>query len=163
MSTSSLTPARSRTVSGSSVSSSFATSAKSSPGATSIASTSGSVRLDAPKLAPDMRRQFYRDLQGLTRYVDRDLRQRITSVHANAKHISAQSKHIRVQTYAVAKETRKWEELASKAALGLKEAGDVQNWAEILEVELSALEETMRLVIEKEEAEATAKKQQSKR
>ncbi|KAK9384055.1 uncharacterized protein V2V93DRAFT_319026 [Kockiozyma suomiensis] len=96
--------------------------------------------------AAELRRQFYRDLQSLTQYVDRDLRQRITSVHANAKHISTQTKEIRVRTGALAQDTTKWEELADKATQALKEAGDVQNWAEILEVEISALEETMRIV-----------------
>ncbi|KAK9387221.1 hypothetical protein V1515DRAFT_602205 [Lipomyces mesembrius] len=106
----------------------------------------GVLKIDVPRLPADIRKQFYRDLQSLTHYVDRDLRQRITSVHANAKLISAQSKHIRGQTFALVKETRKWEETAGKASAILKEAGDVQNWAEILEVELSALEETLRIV-----------------
>ncbi|KAK9375004.1 uncharacterized protein V1513DRAFT_431432 [Lipomyces chichibuensis] len=106
----------------------------------------GVLKIDVPRLPADIRKQFYRDLQSLTHYVDRDLRQRITSVHANAKLISSQSKHIRGQTFALAKETRKWEETAGKASAILKEAGDVQNWAEILEVELSALEETFRIV-----------------
>lgn len=70
--------------------------------------------------AAELRRQFYRDLQSLTQYVDRDLRQRITSVHANAKHISTQTKEIRVRTGALAQDTTKWEELADKATQALK-------------------------------------------
>ncbi|KAK9239616.1 hypothetical protein V1525DRAFT_29307 [Lipomyces kononenkoae] len=108
----------------------------------------GVLKIDVPRLPADIRKQFYRDLQSLTHYVDRDLRQRITSVHGNAKLISSQSRHIRAQTFALVKETRKWEEIAAKASGILKEAGDVQNWAEILEVELSALEETLRIVSE---------------
>ncbi|KAK9365445.1 hypothetical protein V1509DRAFT_381913 [Lipomyces kononenkoae] len=110
----------------------------------------GVLKIDVPRLPADIRKQFYRDLQSLTHYVDRDLRQRITSVHTNAKLISSQSKHIRAQTFALVKETRKWEEIAVRASGILKEAGDLQNWAEILEVELSALEETLRIVNEKE-------------
>ncbi|KAK7202767.1 hypothetical protein BZA70DRAFT_93106 [Myxozyma melibiosi] len=102
--------------------------------------------LQLPAVTADLRRQFYKDLQSLTQYVDRDLRQRITSVHANSKHIATQSKEIRVRTGALAKDATKWEELSGKATQALKEAGDVQNWAEILEVEISALEETMRIV-----------------
>ncbi|KAK9323077.1 hypothetical protein V1517DRAFT_321430 [Lipomyces orientalis] len=117
-----------------------------SAAATSPAVDTGVLKIDVPRLPADVRKEFYRDLQSLTHYVDRDLRQRITSVHANAKHISAQSKHIRGQTMALLKETRKWEETANRASEILKEAGDVQNWAEILEVELSALEETLRIV-----------------
>ncbi|KAJ8097060.1 hypothetical protein POJ06DRAFT_262424 [Lipomyces tetrasporus] len=123
-----------------------ATTTTASTAAPAPAVDTGVLKIDVPRLPADIRKQFYRDLQSLTHYVDRDLRQRITSVHANAKHISAQSKHIRGQTMALVKETRKWEETANKASEILKEAGDVQNWAEILEVELSALEESLRIV-----------------
>ncbi|KAK9479598.1 hypothetical protein V1514DRAFT_318824 [Lipomyces japonicus] len=99
----------------------------------------------------DLRRQFERDLAGLTRFIDRDLRQRITSVHANAKHISTQSKHLRAQTFVLARDTRTWHDVAARAGAVLKQAGDVQNWAEILQVEICGLEEAARLVHEEHE------------
>ncbi|KAK9455759.1 hypothetical protein V1511DRAFT_510624 [Dipodascopsis uninucleata] len=101
------------------------------------------------RLTADMKKHFYRELQTITRGIDKDLRQRISSVHTNAKHISVQSRNIRSLTYSLVKETRKWEEIAGRATMTLKEAGDVQNWAEILEVEISALEETIRLIEDK--------------
>ncbi|KAK9473579.1 uncharacterized protein V1510DRAFT_414419 [Dipodascopsis tothii] len=99
------------------------------------------------KMSAAERRECYRDLQGLTQYIGRDLRQGITSVHGNAKHISNQCKFIHSQIQNTnTRDAKKWEELADRATIALKEAGDIQNWAEIMEVEISALEETMRLV-----------------
>ncbi|KAK9464497.1 hypothetical protein V1512DRAFT_230698 [Lipomyces arxii] len=100
-------------------------------------------RLMNERLPATIRYQFYRDLQSLTHYVDHDLRQRITSVHTNAKHIATQSKDIKLQTHVLSKQTRKYEDLVTNASIALKQAGDIQNWAEILEVELSALEQTL--------------------
>ncbi|KAK9463934.1 uncharacterized protein V1516DRAFT_669075 [Lipomyces oligophaga] len=114
----------------------------------SVSISSSAAPLRIPKLPADLRRQFYRDLQGLTQYVDNDLRTRISSIHSSAETISTQSKQVRIQTALLTKETTRWNETADKATTILKEAGDIQNWAEILEVELSALEETMRIVYE---------------
>ncbi|KAF2428698.1 hypothetical protein EJ08DRAFT_315980 [Tothia fuscella] len=87
---------------------------------------------------------------------DADLQRRVADLHANSKSIEQQEKELKKHTAALAKETVKWEKLVDSSTKKLKEFGDVQNWAEVMERDLLVLEETMRLVEGRPEVESAS-------
>jgi hypothetical protein len=88
--------------------------------------------------------------------VDNELRTRTADLHANAEAISKQEKELAKQTAALAKESAQWEKLLNGGTKKLNEVGDIQNWAEMIERDLLVLEETMRMVDGKKEAETAS-------
>lgn len=75
------------------------------------------------------------------------LAQQASILHAGSQAIAAQDKTLRQNAASLSKnETRAWQREMEKAAKALKEVGDVQNWAEMLERDLCVLEETARQV-----------------
>ena len=68
--------------------------------------------------------------------------------------MAAQEAELAKQTALLAKESQQYQQLADESRGKLKEIGDVQNWAELLERDLLVLEETVRVV---EEGEAGGK------
>ena len=73
------------------------------------------------------------------------LESRVSDIHGNSKAISKQEDDLARSTKKLAEETRKHQKMANDAAGKLKELGDIQNWAEVLERDLLVLEETMRM------------------
>lgn len=67
-------------------------------------------------------------------------------LHANAAALSKQEKDVIRGTEGLRKENDKLEKLARDTERKVKEIGNVQNWAEVLERDFLVLEETMRLV-----------------
>lgn len=67
-------------------------------------------------------------------------------MHSNASAIDEQHTNLAKEGKALAKENAKLEKEVDKALKGMREFGDVQNWAEMLERDFCVLEETMRLV-----------------
>jgi GCN5-like protein 1 (GCN5L1) len=76
------------------------------------------------------------------------LQQRASDILSNAAAIAAQEAAVQKATKDLAKQTAEYAKLADDARGKLKELGDVQNWAEVLERDLLVLEETMRMVDE---------------
>ena len=72
-------------------------------------------------------------------------------IHSNTAAITDQEKQIKTATEALGKESKKYDKVIEDGAKKLKELGDVQNWAEMLERDLLMLEETMSIVDEEEE------------
>lgn len=81
---------------------------------------------------------------------DADLATRAHDLHGNSKAITKQEAELQKQTDKLRRENDQLEKLLSKGTKSLNEIGDVQNWAESIERDLLVLEETMRLVEEKE-------------
>ena len=81
------------------------------------------------------------------------MRHRTADLHANSAAISKQEKDLAKQTAAMNKEMKEWEKLLKKGEKGVKETGDIQNWAEMLERDLLVLEETVKLVDGEDEGE----------
>ncbi|KAF2668638.1 hypothetical protein BT63DRAFT_440763 [Microthyrium microscopicum] len=79
-------------------------------------------------------------------HIDSDLQARASDIHSNAGALAEQEKTLRAQTAALAKQSGRWQKEMDSSVKKLKELGDVQNWAEVLERDLLVLEETMRLV-----------------
>ena len=75
-----------------------------------------------------------------------ELQARATDLHSNAAVIDAQQAQLDKASKGLAGESRKLEREVDKALKGMREFGDVQNWAEMLERDFMVLEETMRLV-----------------
>ena len=73
------------------------------------------------------------------------LESRASDIHSNSKAISKQEDNLTKSTKKLAEETKKHQKMANDAAGKLKELGDIQNWAEVLERDLLVLEETMRM------------------
>ena len=73
------------------------------------------------------------------------LESRVSDIHSNSRAISKQEDDLAKSTKKLAEESRKHQKVADDAAGKLKELGDIQNWAEVLERDLLVLEETMRM------------------
>lgn len=73
------------------------------------------------------------------------LEQRVGDIHSNSIAISKQEDELEQQTKKLAKESKKHQKAADDAGVKLKELGDIQNWAEVLERDLLVLETTMRM------------------
>lgn len=83
-----------------------------------------------------------------TSTVQSDLQNRATDIHANAAAIDKQEQELLRQTKNLGKESDKWQKVVDDGARGVKETGDVQNWAEMLERDLCVLEDVMGMVEE---------------
>lgn len=70
---------------------------------------------------------------------------RVSDIHNNSIAIAKQQADVAKQTKKLATEAKKHQRVADDAAEKLKELGDIQNWAEVLERDLLVLEETMKM------------------
>lgn len=82
----------------------------------------------------------------MSNMLDSELQSRASLLHANAAALRKQEKDVLRGTEALRKENDKLEKLARNTERQIKELGNVQNWAEVLERDFLVLEETMRLV-----------------
>ncbi|KAL8827616.1 MAG: hypothetical protein Q9191_003079 [Dirinaria sp. TL-2023a] len=71
------------------------------------------------------------------------LQSRASDIHNASQRIDAQQQSLETTTNKVAKEEKQYEKVAEDAGAKLKELGDVQNWAEMLERDLLVLEDMM--------------------
>lgn len=78
--------------------------------------------------------------------LDSTLRSRAQDLHANSAQLEKQQKDLVRETAGLRKETEKLKKVVDEGARRVKELGNVQNWAEMLERDFLVLEETMRLV-----------------
>jgi hypothetical protein len=77
--------------------------------------------------------------------LDSELQSRAAILHENAAALEKQERDVLRATEGLRKETQKLKTEADKAARKVKELGNVQNWAEVLERGFLVLEETVRL------------------
>ena len=121
----------------------------SSPGAPTT------VRLRSPSPTPqqtaEARAAFLASLNSTGSTISTALQTRVQDIHSNTAAITDQEKQIKTATEALGKESKKYDKVIEDGAKKLKELGDVQNWAEMLERDLLMLEETMSIVDEEEE------------
>ncbi|KAK4122801.1 hypothetical protein N657DRAFT_681772 [Parathielavia appendiculata] len=85
-------------------------------------------------------------LASIGNLLDRELTTRAAQLHANNAAIERQERDVARATDALRKENDKLGKLAEVHSRKVKEIGNVQNWAEMLEREFVILEETLRLV-----------------
>lgn len=77
--------------------------------------------------------------------LDSELQSRAGILHENAAALEKQERDVLRATEGLRRETQKLKAEADKAARKVKELGNVQNWAEVLERGFLVLEETVRL------------------
>jgi FtsZ-binding cell division protein ZapB len=77
--------------------------------------------------------------------MDSELQWRASTLHSNASVLSKQAQDVQRATDGLRRENVKLAREADSAARRLKEIGNVQNWAEVLERDFLVLEETIRL------------------
>jgi hypothetical protein len=96
---------------------------------------------------------FTASLNSVGTNLDADLRSRAANLHENAAALDKQEADLKKSTQGLAKQNDQWQKLADQGRDGLKEVGDVQNWAELIERDLLILEETVKLAEERKERE----------
>ncbi|KAL6858409.1 hypothetical protein J3F83DRAFT_717815 [Trichoderma novae-zelandiae] len=77
--------------------------------------------------------------------LDAELQSRAAVLHANAAALERQERDVARATDGLRRDTQRLRAEADKAARRVKELGNVQNWAEVLERGFLVLEETVRL------------------
>ncbi|KAH9217916.1 hypothetical protein DL95DRAFT_386046, partial [Leptodontidium sp. 2 PMI_412] len=78
--------------------------------------------------------------------LDITLRSRAQDLHSNSKQLEKQQKDVVKATEGLRKEGDKLKKVADEGMRRVKELGNVQNWAEMLERDFLVLGETLRLV-----------------
>ncbi|EEH23117.1 hypothetical protein PABG_05328 [Paracoccidioides brasiliensis Pb03] len=94
---------------------------------------------------------FTASLTSVGTNLDADLRQRAQLLHNNDGVIKMQEEKLRKTIQDLEKQSRELEKLADQGREGLKEVGDLQNWAELIEQDLLIVEESLRLADEEDE------------
>ena len=98
-----------------------------------------------PQRTAEARAAFTAHLTSIGNSHISSLEGRVSDIHHNSAAISKQEGDVDTQTNKLAAESKKHQKIADDAAGKLKELGDIQNWAEVLERDLLVLEETMRM------------------
>ena len=119
------------------------------------ASTSSATQVEQPPPPPppppdpqrtaEARAAFTAHLTSIGNTHISSLEGRVSDIHSNSAAISKQQADVLKQTGKLAVESKKHQKVADDAAEKLKELGDIQNWAEVLERDLLVLEETMEM------------------
>ncbi|PYH49232.1 uncharacterized protein BP01DRAFT_74212 [Aspergillus saccharolyticus JOP 1030-1] len=102
----------------------------------------------SPATKPSLEAQtaFTATLRSVGQNYETQLRERARTLHDNAAVLDQQQTNLQQATAALAKQNVQLGRVADSARSALKEIGDVQNWAEVIEQEILVLEETLRLV-----------------
>ncbi|EEH36281.1 hypothetical protein PAAG_00604 [Paracoccidioides lutzii Pb01] len=94
---------------------------------------------------------FTASLTSVGTNLDADLRQRAQALHNNDGVIKKQEEKLRKTIQDLEKQSRELEKLADQGREGLKEVGDLQNWAELIEQDILIVEESLCLADEEDE------------
>ncbi len=86
---------------------------------------------------------FTATLHSVGTNLETPLRDRASLITANEAALQRQEAELAAHTARLARENAAWAGMADETREGLKEIGDVQNWAEMIERDLLVLEEMM--------------------
>ncbi|CAI7614077.1 unnamed protein product [Penicillium pancosmium] len=86
---------------------------------------------------------FTATLHSVGTNLEAPLRDRATTITSNAAALQRQETELAETTARLARQNAQWAGLADETRDGLKEIGDVQNWAEMIERDLLVLEDMM--------------------
>lgn len=86
---------------------------------------------------------FTATLHSVGTNLEAPLRDRAANINANAGALQKQEDDLAESTARLARQNEQWVGLADETRNGLKEIGDVQNWAELIQRDLFMLEEMM--------------------
>lgn len=93
---------------------------------------------------------FTASLHSLGANYTSDLVDRAKNLHGNSEALRAQEEQLARTTADLHKQNNEWGKVADEARNGLKEIGDVQNWAEMIERDLLVVEEMLGVVEEED-------------
>ncbi|RAO69541.1 uncharacterized protein BHQ10_005553 [Talaromyces amestolkiae] len=118
------------------------------PSSSSILSSPANQPQDpeAVRRTLEARTAFTASLHSVGETVSADLRARATDLHDNAAAIQKQEQELARHTAELSRQNDQWDKVVDGARQGLKEIGDVQNWAEMIERDLLVVEEVLRQV-----------------
>ncbi|KAI1934100.1 hypothetical protein LOZ58_002468 [Ophidiomyces ophidiicola] len=105
---------------------------------------------NSPDATSEARAAFLASLKSVGSNLDSDLRSRATNLHENAAILQKQEDELKRTTKQLFKQGNELEKLSDQGHQGLKEVGDLQNWAEMMERDLLVVEETLRLAEEED-------------
>ena len=109
------------------------------------AGSSTAVASSPPRAQAEARAAVLASLASAGAHQDAQLQRRAADLHGNAAAVARQEARVRQETRALAGEGDRWQRELDGATKGIKEFGDLQNWAEMLERDFAVLEETVRL------------------
>nr|OQO10345.1 hypothetical protein B0A51_17616 [Rachicladosporium sp. CCFEE 5018] len=127
------------------------TAVASPPFSTAAASPSLPITEESSRAQVEARTAVLASLNSAGSSYSHDLQTRARDLHANSAAISAQETELTRNTAALHKETAKLSKEVDGTMKGMRELGDLQNWAEMLERDFMVLEETVRLAERGEE------------
>jgi DNA anti-recombination protein RmuC len=110
----------------------------------------------------EARTAFVASLTSVGTNLDADMRARAATLHENNASLAKQEDDLKKTTQSLAKQTTELEKMAEQASQSLKEVGDLQNFAEMMERDLLILEETLDLAEEEDRKQGRVDKPQSK-
>ncbi|RAL13763.1 uncharacterized protein BO97DRAFT_387655 [Aspergillus homomorphus CBS 101889] len=99
-----------------------------------------------PNTKEEAKTAFTATLRSVAQNHEAALRDRARTLNENARALDAQETALAQSTAELAKQNDQWDKVADTARTALKEIGDVQNWAEVIERELLVVEEALLLV-----------------
>ncbi|KAE8355274.1 hypothetical protein BDV28DRAFT_129244 [Aspergillus coremiiformis] len=108
------------------------------------------VTADTSQRTTEAKTAFTASLRSVGANYDSALRDRTRNLHENSSVLDKQEADVRRATEELALQNDQLAKVADQARHGLKEIGDVQNWAELIERDLLIVEETVRLAEERE-------------
>lgn len=108
---------------------------------------------DPPKETSEAQTAFTETLRSVGQNHETQIRDRVRTLQSNAPVLQKQGAEVQRATEALRTQNDSLAKVADTARTGLKEIGDVQNWAELIERDLLVVEETVRLAEEREERE----------
>jgi hypothetical protein len=101
---------------------------------------------EAVRRTLEARTAFTASLHSVGQTVSADLLARATDLHENEAAIQKQENELARHTAELSRQNDQWDKVVDSARQGLKEIGDVQNWAEMIERDLLVVEEVLRQV-----------------
>ena len=122
----------------------------------STATSSTAVASDSSRAQAEARAAVLASLESAGSNYDVQLQRRAADLHKNASAIAKQEADVKKQTAALAKESAKWQKELDKTTRGMKDFGDLQNFAEMMERDFLVLEETLRLAEGGEQIESAS-------
>ncbi|KAL1973019.1 hypothetical protein VTN31DRAFT_6561 [Thermomyces dupontii] len=101
---------------------------------------------DKEKRTAEALAAFTASLHSIGTNLSAPLRTRAADIHANAQALAQQEERLARATADLARQNDQWQrQFVDETTKGLKEIGDLQNWAEMIERDLLVVEETIRL------------------
>jgi hypothetical protein len=107
--------------------------------------SSSSIAVDSMREQPEARAAVLASLNSVGASYSHALQSRAIDLHSNATAIGTQEAQLAKSMQGLEKESARLAKEVDKTTKVMKEVGDLQNWAEMLERDFMVLEETVRL------------------